>query len=95
MTIWDDRILEYLRVEESGTPTELAESGYVRVSRQHVSRRLGTLAEHGLVRPLGNGVYVITDAGESYLEGELDAASGDSPQATDSTEAGQRSSESQ
>lgn len=74
MTIWDDRILEYIRDQESGTPTELAESGYVRVSRQHVSRRLQKLADHGLVRPLGNGVYVITDAGEAYLEGEIDAA---------------------
>jgi hypothetical protein len=30
------------------------------------------LAENGLVKHLGNGVYVITDDGEAYLEGRLD-----------------------
>lgn len=87
MTIWDDRILEYMRDEESGTPTELAESGYVRVSRQHVSRRLRKLADHGLVRPLGNGVYIITDRGESYLEGEVDTAEGSSASGAANAEA--------
>lgn len=72
MTIWDDRILEYIRKEESGSPTELADSGYVRVSPQHISRRLKKLAEHDLLTHLGNGVYVITDDGKAYLEGELD-----------------------
>lgn len=74
MTIWDDRILEYIRSEESGSPTEIANSGYVRVSRQHVSRRMKTLEEHGLLKHLGNGVYVITERGEKYLDGELDTA---------------------
>ncbi|SER17698.1 helix-turn-helix domain-containing protein [Natrinema salaciae] len=72
MTIWDDRILEYIRKEDSGSPKQLAESGYVRVSKSHVSRRLRTLAEHGLLTHLGNGVYVITERGEAYLDGELD-----------------------
>lgn len=80
MTIWDDRILEYIRETGSGTPTELAESGYVRVSRQHVSRRLRKLADHDLLRSLGNGVYVITDAGEAYLEGDIDTASPETTQ---------------
>lgn len=73
MTIWDDRILEYIREDGSGSPTELAESGYVRVSRQQVSRRLKKLAEHGMVKHLGNGVYIITELGEDYLDGEVDA----------------------
>ncbi|MDZ7731218.1 MAG: ArsR family transcriptional regulator [Natrialbaceae archaeon] len=73
MTIWDDRILEYIEQEGSGAPTELAESGYVRVSRQHVSRRMQKLADHGLLQHLGNGVYIITDAGSSYLTGDHDA----------------------
>jgi len=74
MTIWDDRILEYIREHESGSPKKLAESGYVRVSPQHVSRRLKKLAEHDLLADLGNGVYVITDQGEQYLDGEIDAS---------------------
>jgi len=31
------------------------------------------LADHGLLKPLGNGVYVITEQGEQYLDGEIDA----------------------
>ncbi|MFC4246497.1 winged helix DNA-binding protein [Natribaculum luteum] len=74
MTIWDDRILEYIRREGSGSPKELEESGYVRVSKSHISRRLRKLAEHGLLTHLGNGVYVITERGEAYLDGELDTS---------------------
>ena len=74
MTIWDDRILEYIRENESSSPKKLEDSGYVRVSRSHISRRLRKLAEHGLLNHLGNGVYVITDRGEAYLDGELDTS---------------------
>ncbi|PGF16733.1 transcriptional regulator [Natrinema sp. CBA1119] len=74
MTIWDDRILEYIRNEDSGSPKKLEESGYVRVSKSHISRRLRTLAEHDLLTHLGNGVYVITERGEAYLDGEFDTS---------------------
>jgi len=30
------------------------------------------LTENGLVKDLGNGVYIITDDGEAYLDGRLD-----------------------
>lgn len=73
MTIWDDRILEYIDEEGSGSPSELKKSGYLKVSKSHISRRLRKLAEHGLLNHLGNGVYVITDEGEAYLEGEYNA----------------------
>lgn len=72
MTIWDDRILEYIRAEGSGSPTELEQSGYVRVSKSQISRRLRKLADHELVTHLGNGVYVITEDGKEYLDGKLD-----------------------
>jgi len=71
MTIWDDRILEIARKEDSVSPKELAETGYFAVSRQQISRRLRKLNEHGLVQHLGNGVYVITERGERYLDGEI------------------------
>lgn len=74
MTLWDDRILEYIKENGSGSPSELAESGYVRVSNAHISRRLRKLADHGLLQHLGNGVYVITERGEAYLDGEIDVA---------------------
>jgi len=74
MTIWDDRILEYIQAEEGASVGELEKSGFVRVSNAHISRRCKKLAEHGLLRPLGNGVYVITDRGIAYLAGDLDAA---------------------
>ncbi len=73
MTIWDDRILEYIRDNESASPSELDNTGYLRVSRSQISRRMRSLRDHGLLRHLGNGVYVITDEGEAYLDEELDA----------------------
>jgi predicted transcriptional regulator len=76
MTLWDDRLLEVIREEDSGAPTELSDHDAIRVSRQHISRRLKKLAENNLLQPLGNGVYVITEEGEAYLDGEYDAESG-------------------
>jgi predicted transcriptional regulator len=46
--------------------------GPIRYSRQQVHRRCKKLAEEGLVKDLGNGVYIITDDGEAYLDGRLD-----------------------
>jgi Mn-dependent DtxR family transcriptional regulator len=73
MTIWDNLILAYIQ-EEGGTSVgELAKKDNIRISRSHVSRRCKKLAEHGLLRALANGVYVITDEGEAYLDGKYDA----------------------
>lgn len=73
MVICDDRILEYLSKNETGTPKQMADSGLVRFSRSYITQRCKQLVNHGLLRHLGNGVYVITEAGEEYLAGELDA----------------------
>lgn len=72
MSLADDRILEYIREHGSGSPKEMKVEGRIRYSRQHVARRCKELARRGLLEHLGNGVYVITEAGERYLEGELD-----------------------
>lgn len=77
MTIWDDRILEYVFENGSGSPTQIAKSDYIHVSKQHISRRLRELADHGLLNPLGNGVYEINTTGWYYLEGGYDAESGE------------------
>lgn len=73
MVLADERILEYILENESSTPKNMEDSGYVRYSRQHISNRCKKLVDHGLLQHLGNGVYIITDTGEEYLEGELDA----------------------
>lgn len=73
MTIWDDRIMEII---QDGGPTsagELNKEDYIRTSRPNISRRLNKLADHDLLHRLPNGVYSLTEKGEKYLNGELDA----------------------
>jgi predicted transcriptional regulator len=72
MALVDDRVLEYLRENGSGSPTEMKEEGPIRYSSQYIGRRCKKLKENGLVQHLGNGVYIITDDGEAYLAGRLD-----------------------
>jgi Mn-dependent DtxR family transcriptional regulator len=95
MVLCDERILEYLSEHDSGTPTEMKESGYVRWSRPYISQRAQKLADEGLLQHLGNGVYIITDEGDAYLDEEYDAEAGRyidrdaanaDPEATDSAE---------
>ncbi|GAB3017893.1 hypothetical protein GCM10025298_01280 [Natronobiforma cellulositropha] len=76
MTIWDDRILEYLSEHGGAAVGELSSSESIRVSNTHVSRRCRKLAEHDLVQAIGNGAYVITEQGEAYLNEEYDAEHG-------------------
>lgn len=71
MTIWDDRILEYLRDCGPASVGELESAETVRISNAHVSRRCKKLSEHGLLQPVGNGVYQITERGNRYLKGEI------------------------
>lgn len=52
----------------------MADSGYVRFSKQYISERSKKLVEYGLLQHLGNGVYVIAEDGEAYLDGALDTA---------------------
>ena len=72
MSAADDRILEYLSENESGSPTKMKREGPIRYSRVQVHRRCKILAEKELINDLGNGVYMITEDGEAYLEGRLD-----------------------
>lgn len=91
MVLADDRILEYIREEGSGRPKAMADSGYVRFSRPYITQRCKKLVEHGLLQHLGNGVYVITDRGERYLDGELDTST-DAPDEVESPLDGAESS---
>jgi len=73
MSIWDDRILEYVRDHDGASVGDLGDYEYIRIANSSISRRCQKLAEHGLLRPLGNGVYVLTAKGKRYLDEELDA----------------------
>lgn len=76
MVLWDDRLLEIIQHEGSGSPKKLSQWEEIRVTKAHVSRRLSKLADHDMLKHLGNGVYVITDVGEAYLDAECDAEAG-------------------
>ena len=73
MVLCDDRILEIIRNDEDkvGSVGELSEYEHIRVSQSTVSRRCQKLADHGLLRRVGDGVYMITERGEGYLNGEI------------------------
>ncbi|EMA67596.1 PhiH1 repressor-like protein [Halorubrum aidingense JCM 13560] len=73
MTIWDDRIMEIIREGGPTSASELAKHNYIHTSRPNISRRLNKLADHGLLQRLPNGVYSLSQKGELYLDGELNA----------------------
>jgi len=75
MTRADGRILELLAEDGPHPPSKMAADDRLRFGSEYVGRRCRKyLVPYGLVRNLGNGVYQITDDGEAYLAGELDAA---------------------
>ncbi|MFC7226292.1 PhiH1 repressor [Salinirubellus salinus] len=76
--LWDDRILEIASLDDDGVVSvgDLSNHDLIRTSRSTVSRRCKKLAEHGLFRRVAEGVYVITDEGRGYLEGEYDVDQG-------------------
>ncbi|PSP38298.1 transcriptional regulator [Halobacteriales archaeon QH_7_65_31] len=72
-SVWDDRILEWIRENDgTGTAKQIDDSGLVRVQKPHITRRLKKLTEHGLVKHVGNGAYLLTKEGEGYLDEEYD-----------------------
>lgn len=75
MTISDDRILEYLSEVGARRPGLIADEDRFIWSSQTASNRCNKLADYGLVKNLGNGLYQITEAGEKYLAGDLDVSS--------------------
>lgn len=74
MVLADDRILEYIRENGSGSPAEMKDSGYVRYTSSYISKRCRKLVNHGLLNDLGNGVYTVSERGERYLDGEIDTS---------------------
>ncbi|MFB6193487.1 MAG: hypothetical protein ABEI75_00345 [Halobaculum sp.] len=73
----DDQILEAMNLLGNVTPLLVSKEGqtnYVDIGKNYAGRRLRELAEYGLVEELERGLYRLTDEGERYLDGELDAA---------------------
>ena len=77
-SVWDDRILEVIAEDDDQVVSvaDLAEHARVRTSKSNVSKRCNILSEHGLLREVGNGVYLITEEGEGYLDEEYDVERG-------------------
>lgn len=70
----DERILEAL--SSSGmilSPVVIAKN--IDKSREEVTRRLSVLVDYEFVERNERGYYVISEPGEQYLKGELDASS--------------------
>lgn len=72
MTQGDDRILETL--ESSGltlSPRVIAEN--TDYSGNYINKRIRRLADAGLVERMDEGLYRISELGQDYLAGDLDA----------------------
>ncbi|WP_237560367.1 MarR family transcriptional regulator [Halolamina rubra] len=72
MTPADDRILELIRDRGNLTPKAISDFGGP--TRQYTSERCAKLAKYGLLEKVHHGLFGITDAGEAYLDEELDAS---------------------
>jgi len=78
MNVWSDRILEVAREDQDGIVSvgELTEHELIRTSRSTISRHCSRLKDHGLLRQVKEGVYVITEEGQGYLNERYDADEG-------------------
>jgi predicted transcriptional regulator len=70
----DERILEFLDEEGLSSARLISNEVFEKVSAGHVSERLGMLQYAGLVACTGLTSYEVTEEGERYLAGDLDAA---------------------
>lgn len=67
----DDTILEYINDAGEVPPAVVARN--VEIHSKYAGKRCRELAEFGLLDRMDDGYYSITEAGEAYLAGELDA----------------------
>lgn len=68
----DDAILELIEEEGNLTPQAIEDFG-VSVA-DHAGKRCSTLAKYGLLERISRGLYRLTDKGEGYLAGDVDAS---------------------
>lgn len=72
MTRSDDEILEFLESEGAGTPKLIADE--IGGNNNYLTTRCRQLESYGLVNRPSRGFYTISEKGEAYLKGDLDAA---------------------
>lgn len=68
----DDQIMEALADEGAGTPATLADK--LTRNNDYVGVRCRKLTKYGLLDRPQRGFYTLTDLGQDYLDGELDAS---------------------
>ena len=78
----DERIMEFLRDKGNHPPSAIAENLFeispeLDYNPVYVGNRCRKLAKSGLLVNVGGGAYSITEQGEAFLDGDLDA--GDLP----------------
>lgn len=75
MTLLDDRILDYLAANDTGTARLVSETGTIpNVDVGDVSDRMHHLEKVDLIRRIHNRTFEITARGRQYRSGELDAS---------------------
>ena len=67
----DDLILEYLRDATAATPQDIANN--IDRNNKYVGVRCRKMTNARLLERPAHGLYRLTDEGESFLDGDLDA----------------------
>ena len=75
----DELILEFLSEQGNHQPKEIRDqleriSEDMSYSNNHIWRECKKLADAGLLVNVGGGTYSITEQGEDFLDGDLDAS---------------------
>ena len=70
----DERILEYLDDEGLSTARLISREAFKNIRPGHVTERLEKLRDAELVAKSGFSSYELTEEGQRYLAGDLDAA---------------------
>lgn len=67
----DDQIMEVLREQGAGTPKSIAEE--LDRNNDYIGVRCRELTSYGLLDRPSHGFYRLSNGGQDYLDGELDA----------------------
>lgn len=69
----DERILEYLEENGLASPTLISREVFESVSSGHVNERLAVMRDAQMVDCSGLNSFELCEAGQRYLDGDLDA----------------------
>ena len=73
MNLWDERILEYLEAEDLCSSDLIASEAFESMPSDVVEERLRLLQYAGLVHSFSDSLWELTDEGQRYIKGDLDA----------------------